>query len=83
MDLKFSDHHFSGDYLITAIDFMTTFVKEAPIQAICEAQAFIALPSSLKPAKSQCEAGIKMVSPEEIGVPSWPEAIQELLRNYA
>lgn len=48
MELKLFEHHFSGDDPILVMYFLTRFVPEANIQAMSEAQAFIALPSLLK-----------------------------------
>lgn len=84
MELTLKDHRFSGEDPIRVLDFLARYVKEANIQAMSEAQAFIALPSFLIGfAKSQYEAGVQLTSPDEGGVTSWPEAVQYLLRNYA
>ena len=64
--------------------FLARFVKEANIQQISEAQAFLDLPAFLGGlAKMEYDAGVEQLAPEEGGVSSWPEAVNYLLRSYA
>ena len=84
MDIKLKQHHFTGEDPIMVLDFLARFVREANIQEMSEAQAFLALPHFLDGfAKSQYEAGVELVKPRLGGVSSWPESVQYLLRNYA
>jgi len=83
MEIRLSQHHFSGKDPIMVLDFLSRFVREAEIQEMSEAQALLALPSFLNGfAKSQYEAA-ERVNPQDGGIGSWPEAVQYLLRNYA
>lgn len=84
MALKLSGHHFLGENPIMVIHFVTLFVREANIQEICKAWAFVALPPFLRRfVKSRYEAGSEMMIPEEGGISSWGEAVQYLIKNYA
>lgn len=84
MRVKLVEHHFSGKDPTKAVDFLTSFVREANIQKISEAEAVVALPSFQKVfASAQFEAGVEIASPEKGGISDWPEAVQYLSRNYA
>lgn len=84
MDIKLSAHHFSGEDPIMVLDFLARFTREANIQEMSEAQAFLTLPSFLSGmARLQFEAGTELEDADGEGVTCWPEAVQYLLRNYA
>lgn len=84
MDIKVSAHHFSREEPIQFIYFLGRLVREPNLQEMSETQAFLALPFLLTGlVKSQYEAGIKMVDPQDGGISSWPEATQYFLRYYA
>lgn len=80
MELILAEHNFSGENSMILTDFLTRFVREADIQEVSEAQAFVALQSFFKGyARSKYEAGVEMASAEKGGVSSRPEAVQHLL----
>lgn len=83
-ELKTKDHQFLEEDPIMVIDFLARLVCEKNTQGISEAQVFVKLPTSLSGiTKSQNEAGVDMVVPEDGGILSWSQAIHYLLWNYA
>ena len=84
LEIVLKEHHFDGSDPIRILDFLARFVKEADIQDMTEAQAYLALPKFLGGlAQSQFEMTTNLGEAEGGGVTCWPEAVQYLLRNYA
>jgi len=84
LDIKLNQQHFSGDDFILILEFLTRFVREANINEMSEAQAYLDLPSFLQGfALSQFESVADTAYADDGGVTCWPEAVKYLLRSYA
>ena len=84
IEIKMWNHRFDGDDPSSIIDFLKRFVKEADIQLMLEAQAYLALPSFLDGvALTHYQATCESLDADEGGVTCWPEAVNYLLRSFA